>query len=346
MTAKPPNRQTEEMKNKEPYLPSDKMRDLIADNSSLLMVLSRFGICLGFADKTVEEVCATHRIHTPTFLTVANFVSDRPYDNTSVDLATITAHLRRAHTYFIDFTLPMIRRKLIEAIDCSKTDSLGFLIIKFYDEYAREVRNHMDTENKRVFPYVDRLLEGTMSDSFSISHFASHHTRIDPKLKELKDIIIKYYAEKDIDLLNSVLFDIITCERDLHLHCLAEDRLFVPAVKRKELEVEETLRKLSLKEGRNHTGESSPAHQAEEKPGGSDLEKLEALSEREKEIIRLIAKGLTNKEIAEKLFLSVHTVTTHRRNISSKLQIHSSVGITIFAIVNGLLPLEEIPIPH
>ena len=55
-----------------------------------------------------------------------------------------------------------------------------------------------------------------------------------------------------------------------------------------------------------------------------------------------IAKGMSNKEVADALNLSVHTVTTHRRNISSKLQIHSPAGITIYAIVNKLLDLHEI----
>ena len=53
-----------------------------------------------------------------------------------------------------------------------------------------------------------------------------------------------------------------------------------------------------------------------------DLENQDALSQREKEIVICVVKGMTNKEIAEKLFLSIHTVITHRRNISKKLQIH------------------------
>ena len=47
-----------------------------------------------------------------------------------------------------------------------------------------------------------------------------------------------------------------------------------------------------------------------------DLENQDALSQREKEIVICVVKGMTNKEIAEKLFLSIHTVITHRRNIS------------------------------
>ena len=73
-----------------------------------------------------------------------------------------------------------------------------------------------------------------------------------------------------------------------------------------------------------------------------DLENQDALSQREKEIVICVVKGMTNKEIAEKLFLSIHTVITHRRNISKKLQIHSAAGSTIYAIVNKLVTLNDV----
>jgi DNA-binding NarL/FixJ family response regulator len=68
----------------------------------------------------------------------------------------------------------------------------------------------------------------------------------------------------------------------------------------------------------------------------------ETLSSREKEIISLVVKGLSNKQIAEKLNLSIHTIISHRRNISTKLDIHSTSGLTIYAIVNKLIEIEEI----
>lgn len=68
----------------------------------------------------------------------------------------------------------------------------------------------------------------------------------------------------------------------------------------------------------------------------------EQLSQREKEIIGCVVKGLTNKAIAEKLSISIHTVITHRRNISKKLQIHSSAGLAIYAIVNKIVELQDI----
>lgn len=68
----------------------------------------------------------------------------------------------------------------------------------------------------------------------------------------------------------------------------------------------------------------------------------ETLSQREKEIIVCVVKGMTNKEIADSLFLSVHTVVTHRRNIAKKLQIHSPAGLTIYAIVNKFVDVQDI----
>ncbi len=217
------------------YHPTDKMSDLICDNYSLLMVMSRFGLSLGFGDKTVKDVCEAQHVDCQTFLAVANFISEEQLSyNESEEAFSIPAlmdYLKRAHTYFLDFNLPAIRRKLIEAIDCSGSDDVAFLILKFFDEYAKEVRRHMEYENEAVFTYVDGLLGGKLSDRYSIATFASKHNQIDAKLKELKNIIIKYYPEKENNnLLNAVLFDIFNCEQDLASHCQVEDYMFVPAV--------------------------------------------------------------------------------------------------------------------
>lgn len=320
-----------------PYSAGQTMRSLISDNSLLLMALSRFGIPLGFGDKTVGEVCGQQEVDTSTFLAIANFISGRPYSTDDISLESLMDYLKRAHSFFLDFQLPMIRRKLIQGLDCSGVDSLGFLIIRFYDDYVAEVRNHMEVENDHIFPYVESLLEGTVNKNMTIESYARSHSHIAPKLKELKDIIIRYYPEKDIDLLNSALFDIITCEQDLHSHCLAEDLIFIPAVAELERKAAREL------ETQRETTEADSGCGDESGSARSDAEKLDSLSDREKEIICLVARGLTNKEIANTLYLSVHTVATHRRNIGNKLQIHSPAGLTIFAIVNELLPLADIP---
>jgi len=74
----------------------------------------------------------------------------------------------------------------------------------------------------------------------------------------------------------------------------------------------------------------------------NENDEQQILSVREKEIVVCVVKGMTNREIASSLFLSTHTVITHRRNIARKLQIHSPSGLTIYAIVNKLVELSDI----
>ena len=308
------------------------MSDIICDNYSLLQVMSRFGIPLGFGDHTVEEVCKSHQVDCKTFLAVFNFIS-RGQLRASVlqeDLSVqaLMDYLKNAHHYFLDFQLPAIRRKLLEAIDCSVDSEVTILILKFFDGYVQEVRNHMDYEDMHVFTYVDKLLKGKKDESYDINMFVRHHDHIDEKLTELKNSIIKYYpANKNAYHMNAVLFDVFNCEKDLAQHTDVEDCLFVPAV----LQLEEDVR--------NRKGEVAPKvveEPEEEKPSNDDL------SQREREIIRCVVRGLSNKEIAEELFISVHTVITHRRNIARKLEIHSPTLLTVYAIVNKLVDVSEV----
>lgn len=223
------------------YAPTDKMSDLICGDYTLLQVLSRFDLPLGFGDKTVQEVCQENKVDCYTFLAVVNFLTeenDRMEDNVQgLSMPSLMNYLKQAHTYFLDFCLPTIRRKLIEAIDCSTENKVAFLILKFFDQYAGEVRKHMDYEGKFVFAYVENLMAGRDTNGYSISQFARHHDPINETLTELKNIIIKYYPSKGNNhLLNAALFDIFSCEQDLASHCRVEDYLFVPAVRKLEKE--------------------------------------------------------------------------------------------------------------
>lgn len=313
------------------YQTGSKMCDMICEQPSLLQMMSRFGIPLGVEEKTVEEVCRSYRVDPVTFVAVANFIKFGPdaakeyYDKVSVE--TLVGYLKKAHEYFLDFQLPAIRRKLLEAIVCTNTGDVNKvvgLIIKFFDEYTDEVRRHMEHENREIFTYVEELLRGRRRADFEIERFARSHESINHKLQELKNIIIKYYKpDAASDLLNSMMYDIFVCEFDLRRHCEVENSLFVPAVKLLEEKVEE--------------GEDDDIVSQTEGDGDTGT-----LSQREKEIVALVVRGMKNKEIADKLFISVHTVLTHRKNISHKLDIHSVSGLTIYAIVNHIVNLEDL----
>ena len=304
------------------------MSDVICDEPALLQMMSRFGIPLGVADKTVTQVCQEHHVDTATFLALANFMKQGARGAAEhlpqVSVAALTDYLRRAHTYFLDYQLPAVRRKLLEALDCSQTAEVSLLIIKFYDNYMGEVRKHMQHENRKVFGYVEGLLRGERTGNYSIADFARSHSSIDVKLQELKNIIIKYYAPTEqAELLHSALYDIFTCEKDLRMHCQVEDDIFVPAVQILENQVALT---------------AQPADaQAENKETAGNV-----LSEREQEIVHWVVCGLSNKQIGERLFISPNTVLTHRKNMARKLDIHSVAGLTIYAIVNGIVEIGDI----
>lgn len=295
------------------YGGDDRMCDLVCDRYPVLQVMSRFGIALGFGDKSIAEVCADNRVDTATFLAVVNLLMNHGLGEELADgvsVRALTDYLHNSHGYFLNFRLPAIRRKLIEAVDCAQND-VAFAILRFFDEYVAEVQRHMAYEEERVFPYVEKLLAGERQSDYSMEIFRRHHDQVDAKLRELKNIIIKYYPSGSTNELNGVLFDIFTCEQELASHNAVEDEIFVPAVER-------------LAATGPHT------------------QKPEPLSAREREIIVCVVKGLTNKQIADALCISTHTVITHRRNIASKLQIHSAAGLTIYAIVNKLVELSEI----
>ena len=322
------------MSKKHIYIPNDKMADIICDNYSLLQVMSRFGLPLGFGDYTVEEVCHSHQVDCRTFLAVANFIN-KGHSRSSASIEDISVeslmtYLKNAHHYFLDFQLPTIRRKLLEAIDCSMDNEVTFLILTFFDNYVKEVRNHMSYEDTHVFTYVDKLLKGKKSEDYDIHMFVRHHDHIDEKLTELKNSIIKYYPDsRKSYVMNAVLFDIFNCEKDLASHNEVEDYLFVPAVLHLEHEVSQA---------NTHKKVEEAPMAKEEKTATDDL------SQREKEIITCVVKGMSNKEIAESLYISIHTVITHRRNIARKLQIHSPTLLTVYAIVNKLVDISEVKV--
>ena len=298
------------------------MIDLISDNYSMLQGLGAFGIRLGFGDKTVEEVCVSQKVDCYTFLAVVNFVINGyvPKETDErISVETILGYLRASHRFFLDFQLPSIREKLKTTL--CQDDNLTTLILHLYDEYAHDIQKHMRYEEKTLFPYVEALLRGEQTSKYNVEIFSKHHSDTTGKFQELKSIIIKYLPQDSLsnNKLTATLYDIYNNEEWLLNHANVEDHIFIPAIR--------------LLENRNKSEGISTRI--------SDFIKYaeggETVSDREKDIIICLVQGMSNKEIADHLCISVNTVITHRRNIARKLQIHSVAGLTIYAIANNLI---------
>ena len=311
------------MKNHKMYEADDKMISIIADNYDTLQSLGRFGINLGFGDKTVREVCEHQQVDTYTFLAVVNFTinGSREFDQELLSIPTLLHYLKASHDYYLNFQLPFIRKQLVDALDVN--DSLAKLIIKLYDEYAQEIHLHMEYEEQTVFPHVDHLLNNQVDENYDIGTFSKNHSKIDVKLRELKNIILKYLPSdmRHNNQLTATLYNLYINEEWLLNHAMVEDFLFIPAISYLERKFKQN--DVSVKISKMISQENS-----------------EQLSKREKDVVICIVQGMSNKEVADHLFISVNTVITHRRNIARKLQIHSPAGLTIYAIVNNLVDIS------
>ena len=318
------------MKNQKMYEADDKMISLIRDNYDLLQSLGSFGINLGFGDKTVRETCEDNNVDTYTFLAVVNYTINGygEFDtDTQLSVPTLLQYLEACHAYFLEFQLPYIRRELAESLN--ENDSLGRLILKFYDEYAHEIKRHMQYEQKTLFPYVKSLIDGQPANDYNVETFSKHHGATDKKLRELKLLIIKYLPQDGLhnNQLTATLHDIYENEVWLRQHAEVEDHIFVPAIRR----LEQITKQNDV--SRNISGMVF---------GSAQAQNPDALSDREKDVIISLVQGMSNKEIADHLCISTNTVITHRRNIARKLQIHSPAGLTIYAIVNGLVDISTV----
>ena len=225
------------------YNQNNRMSDLVCDNYPVLLVMSRFGIALGFGDKSIGEVCRENGVHTETFLAVVNLLLDEgdvdDYKNV-ISTGALLEYLHNSHDYFLNFRLPAIRCNLLNAIDGGEKD-ISIAILRFQKIPACEnpVPAHLPAnEESTVFPYVNSLLAGVKPDMYSIAIFRKRHDQVEAKLTELKNILIKYYPASSSNELNSVLFDIFTCEQDLASHNYIEDYLFIPVIQTLEYNIE------------------------------------------------------------------------------------------------------------
>lgn len=288
------------------YKLTDKICDLMSHEEDAIQIISRFGLEMGVGEQTIEQVCEAHGVHTPTFLAIVNYkVFHQRAIPEDIDVPTLQRYLRNAHSYFLDFRLPRLRRTLIEAlIPADPTTKIPGLILRCYDDFVEEIRTHIEHENKGLYD------EHEHDDQ-----------RITDKLTEIKNLIIKYYPTQPTSIegtvtytLIGVMSDLWHTEQDFADHCAIEDDILRPA-----------LTKIAPKHTRRH-----------------QMPETEELSDRERDVLIQVVRGLSNKEIADVLCISTHTVISHRKNIARKLNIHSTAGLTIYAIVNKMVDLNTL----
>lgn len=234
--------------------PAMKMADVIHSNYLLLPVINRFGIRLGFGEKTVREVCADHGIDTDFFVAMLNTFSYEKYfpekKLPTFNVLTIVQYLRRTHDYYLRTLIPLIEQHLTTLINRSGKHNKSLRMVKkFFGEYKRELIVHFKMEDTVTFPYIETVyyayhnpLDTSVRKKltrYSMKKFQREHTNVEEKLLDLKNILIKYiHGDFDDAACNAIIFELFRLEKDIQDHTRIENHILLPLV----AEMEKNLR--------------------------------------------------------------------------------------------------------
>lgn len=292
-----------------------RMSEVVEEHPSLIPVINRFGIRLGLGDNTALEICNKHEINIDFFITMINtFLNESYFPEKKLQgfhLTQIVDYLTKTNQYYLHSQLPNIERHLRSFISVSNPANESLTLIgRLFETFKNRLMKRIETDETEWFPHIIRLCEKQTKNK----SLAYHPTNIpDPEeptealLTDIKHIIIKHLSGSyNENLCYAVVFAINTLHTDIKQHNRIRFRILAPIVC------------------------------GMEKSGSKDL------SSREIEVLKQIVKGETNKEVASHLCISLNTVLTHRKNITSKLGIKTIPGLTFYAITNGIISGEEI----
>lgn len=304
------------------FTPAMKMADLLDSHFSIPGVFSRMGLQYGFGEASVEEVCRKAGVDANAFLLLCKAYALEGYRPTreemkGADLRDILHYLRLSHSYYLETMLPPLADSL-DKMSRPCDERSRSILRKFFYDYKEELSHHFAYEEEKVFPYVESFLSGGPEGRFTADEFSDTHESVEEKLEDLKSLVVKYMpAECDQHQLQLTVFYLYSLGQDVQKHIVLEDTLLTPMLAPKERDV---------LVGRMEA--SAP----EQDP----------LSQREKEILVCVAKGMLNKEIADQFNLSIHTVITHRKNITRKTGIKTVAGLTVYALLNQLIDMNTV----
>ena len=302
--------------------PSIKMADLLDTHMAVTGVFSRMGLPYGFGEATVGEVCAAHGVDPGAFLLICRVYSQegyRPSDEEldQVNLLDVVKYLRLSHKYYMEVGLKTLGA-LLERMSLPCDSRSREILKRFFYDYREELSRHFEYEEEKVFPYVESVLSGARAAPFTADEFSHAHESAEEKLEDLKSLVVKYMPPEcnREDLSLTVLY-LYTLGQDVQKHIQLEDTILAPLLSPRERRVLES----------RTEPESVPA---------------DPLSQREKEILVCVARGMLNKEIADCFHISIYTVITHRKNITRKIGIKTVAGLTVYALLNNLIDINTV----
>jgi DNA-binding CsgD family transcriptional regulator len=280
------------------------LSEVISNNHQLIPVINRFGIRLGLSDKTIGEICHAADIDTDFFLAILN-----TYIN---------------EDYFPEKKLQKFNIELV--IDyLNQTDA--YLIhgqLHNLEKHLNAFIAMSDPANKQ-FELIRKLFI-KFKDEITNQIKACTLDRSIPLelLLDLKSIFIKHISGNyNENMCYAVIFSIDSLQNDIEKHNRIRDKILKPMV--------QDLAASGIDDWQELISNNSVASP-----------KTQEISQRELDVLKLVAQGFINKEIADKLNISLNTVLSHRKNITAKLGIKTVSGLIFYCISHGYLLADEI----
>ena len=284
------------------------LSQVLAQHHILIPIVNRFGIRLGVGDKTIENICGEQDLNIDFILLILNVYLDENYvfknSLTQLDLEPIANYFNETIQDYIQSLVPNIEKHLNALITLSDPNN----------KELRFLRDVFFQFKEELTQHLEKGLEHTGAYPYEL-------------LRDIKSILIKHVSGNfNQNLCYAVIFSIGSLESDLIIHNRLRNCILKPKLKQLN----------SADIGSLQHTISNENHQA--------TCKKSLLTRRETEILKLIARGYLNKQIADKLNISLNTVLTHRKNILSKTGIKTASGLTLYSISHGLLSPDELKI--
>lgn len=283
------------------------LSEILAQHHILIPIINRFGIKLGVGDKTIEDICNEQDLNVDFILVILNVYLDENYIS---EKRLAQFGLEPIANYFNE-TIQNYLHSLVPNIEKHL-----HAFIALSDANNEELK----ALQKVFYQFKEELVQHLEK---GLKHTGPYPHEL---LRDIKSILIKHVSGNfNQNLCYAVIFSVGSLEDDLIIHNRLRDSVLIPKL--------DKLNSSDIGSLQNTIATSN------HKP-----EKKKLLTKRETEILKLIVSGNLNKQIADKLNISLNTVLTHRKNILSKTGIKTVSGLTLYCISNGLLSPDSIKI--
>lgn len=277
----------------------------VAENYLLIPVLNRFGIKLGLGDKTAAAICEEYKLNSEFFLAILNTYLNEDYFPE-----------RRLQQFGIDQVSDYLKQ----------TDAYYVhALIPNIEKHLNAFIAMSDPGNKQL-DLIRRLFYKFKTElQTRISNGLLDDDVSQALLLDLKNILIKHISGNfNENLCYAVIFSVDSLLSDLTKHNRIRTKILKPMVDELSESGVEDWQSLVTTES-NHL-----------------QDEIQTISPRELEVLKLVALGLLNKEIADRLNISLNTVLSHRKNITAKLGIKTVSGLIFYCITHGYISADEI----